>query len=144
MTHPLHVCTRWTLLAALASGLALPAFGADGSAGQAQYEKQRAECTSGKSNQDKATCLKEAAAALAESKRGQLGDSGADYRRDQMERCKPLSGAEQRDCIARMKGGGTVSGSVEGGGILREKVTREVVAAPSAAPSAAASGSAPR
>jgi hypothetical protein len=39
-----------------------------------------------------------------------------------------LAGDERRDCLARMRGEGTVSGSVEAGGILREKVT--VVPAP--------------
>ena len=34
-----------------------------------------------------------------------------------------LSGDERADCIARMNGEGSVSGSVGGGGILREKVT---------------------
>lgn len=97
--------------------------GAATSPEQAQYDKQKAACLAGQSNQDKATCLKEAGAALEEAKRGNLNDGNANYRRNQADRCKALSGSEQTDCVARMRGSGTVSGSVGAGGILREKTT---------------------
>ncbi|MEO7339093.1 MAG: hypothetical protein ABIV63_21160, partial [Caldimonas sp.] len=44
-------------------------------------------------------------------------------RRNAKDRCDALSGDERSDCVARMKGEGTTSGSVAGGGILREKRT---------------------
>ncbi len=110
-----------------ALSLAFAAHAADAVSPQAKYEQQRAACNAGKSNQDKATCLKEAGAALGEAKRGRLNDADADYRRNETERCKTLTGDEQRDCLARMKGSGSVSGSVGSGGILREKRTKEVV-----------------
>ena len=47
-------------------------------------------------------------------------------RRNALKRCVPLPDAERKDCVARMQGQGTISGSVEGGGIYRELVTREV------------------
>lgn len=39
---------------------------------QARYQHERAACMEGSSNQDRATCLKEAAAAYQEAKAGQL------------------------------------------------------------------------
>ena len=94
---------------------------------QARYEQERARCLSGESGQAQATCLKEAVNALEAAKHGQLNDANATYRKNAKERCDVLTGDEQRDCIARAKGQSTsVSGSVKGGGILRETVTREV------------------
>ena len=93
---------------------------------QARYEQERAKCLSGASNQDRATCLKEAGAARDEARRGQLNDGDAKYRRNAKIRCEVLTGDEARDCLARMKGQGSISGSAEDGGILRETVTLEV------------------
>ena len=91
-----------------------------------KYKTDRAACVSGRTPQDRATCLREAGAARDEARRGQLNDGGADYRKNDKERCDVLTGDEQRDCIARRQGKGSVSGSVEGGGVMRETVTREV------------------
>jgi hypothetical protein len=105
---------------------------------QARYEQERAKCLDGSSNQDRATCLKEAGAARDAAKHGQLDDGDARYRRNARDRCNALTGDEARDCVARMSGKGTTSGSAQGGGIYRETVTREVkpVDAPAAAASA--------
>jgi hypothetical protein len=103
---------------------------------RARYEQDRAKCLSGLSNQDQATCLKEAGAALDAAKQHQLDDGDAKYRRNAKTRCDALSGDEARDCRARMKGKGTVSGSVESGGVLRETVTHEVQPAADAASAA--------
>ncbi len=87
------------------------------------YQRERAACLSGQSSQDRTTCLKEAAAALVEARRGGLSPaSGADA-----ERCNALVGVERAACVARMHGAGKVSGSVEGGGVLRELTVREVM-----------------
>jgi hypothetical protein len=45
-------------------------------------------------------------------------------------RCEALAGDDRAACVARMNGEGTISGSVAGGGILRELVTSEVVPSP--------------
>ena len=90
---------------------------------QDRYERERAACLSGRSPQDQATCLREAGAALQAARRGDLTGGAGDLKRNARERCNVLAGDERRDCLARMRGEGTVSGSVEGGGILREKVT---------------------
>ena len=111
------------LLAALATAPAL-------AAGEAQirYQQDRAACSSGASNQSRDTCLKEAGAAYAEARKGELGAAATPDARNASLRCKPLSGDERRDCLARMQGAGTTSGSAASGGILRELVTIEPAA----------------
>ena len=123
---------------------------------QLRYQQERARCLAGSSNQDRATCLKEAGAARDEARKGQLNDGDAKYRSNATDRCKVLTGDEARDCLARMKGKGgsatsgttnttnTTSGSAQSGGILRETVTREtkpVEPAPSPMPAAPAASS---
>ena len=44
-----------------------------------------------------------------------------------MARCEALAGDERTACVARIRGEGSVSGSVAGGGILREIVITEPV-----------------
>lgn len=101
---------------------------------KARYEQERARCMSGQSGQAQATCLKEAGAALDVSKQGGLNDGNAKYKKNAKERCDALTGDQQRDCIARMKDAPNTmeSGSVKGGGILRETVTVEPAPAASA------------
>jgi hypothetical protein len=102
---------------------------------QARYERERAVCLTGRSNQDQATCLKEAGAARDVARRGLLDEGNPNYRRNQLDRCKALIGDEAKDCRLRMKGAGTVSGSASAGGIYRELTTIEP-AAPAPAASA--------
>jgi len=93
---------------------------------QAQYEHERSVCLSGQSNQDRATCLQEAGAARNDARRGLLEESQrTDYRRNALERCRIFDGEDAKDCRARILGAGTTSGSVAGGGVLREVVTIE-------------------
>jgi hypothetical protein len=72
------------------------------------------------SRPDRATCLREAGAALQEAKRGRSGDAQGAYERNRLLRCDRLAAEEREDCLRRMRGEGTVSGSVESGGIYRE------------------------
>ena len=105
---------------------------------QARYEQERARCLSGQSGQAQDTCLKEAVNARDAAMKGQLTDGDGKLRKNAKERCDVLTGDEKRDCISRVKGASntTESGSVKGGGILRETVTIEP--APSPAPAASA------
>ena len=114
---------------------AAPAWSADKaelSAAQQRYRDEVATCKDGRSNQDRATCMKEAGAALAEARRGTLAKPGADLTANRTQRCDALPGDQRTACMARMQGQGTTSGSVEGGGVLRELVTVERVPAASA------------
>lgn len=95
---------------------------------QKRYQEDRALCMSGRSSQDRATCLKEAAAALQAAKRGELQDGQANYEKNLLARCTYLPKADREDCERRMRGEGTTTGSVEGGGIYRE--LRTLVPAP--------------
>ena len=87
---------------------------------QAQYRQDRADCMSGRTNQDRATCLKEAGAALQAAQRGGLTKGQVPYEQNQLIRCNALPANDREDCVRRIKGEGTTSGSVESGGIYRE------------------------
>jgi len=87
-----------------------------------QYLEERAYCLSGRSAQDRATCLREAGAAQSEAKSGKLADASADFEKNRIARCSYQKGNDYEYCVRRMRGEGTVSGSVAGGGILRELV----------------------
>jgi hypothetical protein len=91
---------------------------------QARYQRERAACMNGESHQDRATCLKEAGAALQEARHGNLVTMDArQYERNRLARCDAHPPEEREDCVRRMHGEGTTTGSVEGGGIYRELVT---------------------
>lgn len=105
--------------AMLVAGMAVAADG-DLAEAQARYRQDRAACIAGQSHQDRATCLREAGAALQEAKRGGDGNDQNEYEKNRLLRCERLAAGEREDCVRRMHGEGTVSGSVEGGGIYRE------------------------
>jgi len=86
------------------------------------YQYDRADCMSGLAGPDRTTCLREAGAALDEAKRGKLADPNTDFEHNRVARCDYLKEPDKGYCLRRMRGEGTVSGSVEGGGILRELV----------------------
>lgn len=123
-------------LSLLAAGLSFApgaAFAAD--AGASAYKQERAACLSGLSHQDRETCLREAGAARGEARRGNLNDGTTSYEQNAVTRCNALPAADRPDCVRRVTGG-TMSGSVETGGIYRETTT--VIVAPPAAPAAPA------
>ena len=91
---------------------------------QARYRQDMALCASGKSNQDRATCQIEARSALAEARRGGLAVApDTTYSANARQRCAAHTGIDKDACDARMRGEGSVAGSVGAGGILRESVT---------------------
>lgn len=149
-TYPLRRVIRHQAMCLSVSLLCLSAFAATAAAPgpavaeiEARYKQDRAKCLSGISNQDQSTCLQEATAARDAAKRGQLDDGDARYRRNAKVRCEALTGDEARDCLDRMKGGGTRSGSAQGGGLYRESVTR-TTPPPEVAGSPAPAASSPR
>ena len=91
---------------------------------RSRYVKERAICLAGASNQDRATCLEEAGAALQASRRGSLDDSSFNQQAQNSEaRCDALPAGDRQDCIRRMRGEGVVSGTAADGGIYREITT---------------------
>jgi len=92
---------------------------------QTTYQRDRAACMSGQTSQDRATCLQEASAALQESSRGNLNDGQSDFERNRLLRCEKQPPEDRQDCVRRMSSEARTSGSVEGGGVMRELVTPE-------------------
>lgn len=116
---------RIALLAAglcLGAGSAIAAEGNKSGGTSATIAQERANCMSGNTNQDRATCLREAGAAQQEFQRGNLRDTG-DYASNASKRCAALPAVEKADCERRAMGEGSVSGSVGSGGVVRELVT---------------------
>lgn len=109
----------------------------------ARHQADRAECMGSNPSQPRELCLRSADTSLAMAKRGEVDDPQTPYAANALRRCQPLSEEDRRDCIARMQGQGTTSGSVKAGGIYRELVTREV-AAPSPDKPASSALEAPR
>jgi hypothetical protein len=111
------------LYAAGALLISTTSIAADRSSAETVYQRDRAACNSGQSGQDRATCLREAGAARQEARRGRLEDGQGEFERNRLLRCDSQPLQDREDCVRRMNGEGTTSGSVQGGGILRELVT---------------------
>ncbi|MDW5444859.1 hypothetical protein [Polaromonas sp. SM01] len=85
--------------------------------------KERAACLEGRTQQDQATCLREVNNAAASKRAGKLDNSGAQFEANARLRCEALSGEDRTACEARVIGYGNSSGSVAGGGVIREVET---------------------
>lgn len=146
--------TLASLAAAIAVGGAVvlasePGQAADASASatSSSYQKERADCNAGRTAQDRATCLKEAGAAQDERKRNRLDNTGS-ARENAVARCNAVAAKDKADCLARIEGSTnanqrtTTSGSVAGGGVIRETTT--TITGQPATPAPAAGVSAPR
>ena len=127
--HPIRYGPLSRLL--VAAGLAAlsgPLLAATTTAGetQATYQRDVTACRSGKTGPELSSCMQEARAAYAEARKGVLGDGIDVDTSTAIKRCDALKENDEHvACIARMNGKGTTSGSVAGGGIYRELVTRE-------------------
>ncbi len=131
------------LVAALGAASALAADGSSAAKSEARYQRDAAVCLSKRYAGDKDDCLSEAGTARSQREPVTIDPDPQRYMRNALKRCEPLPEADRIDCIARMQGRGTTSGSVAGGGIYRELVTREVGLPPSPMP-ASAPASAPK
>ena len=98
-----------------------PVNSAQTSAAQARYQQERAACLNGQSNQERATCLREANAALVEARHGGMDSSAVNLPDNQRKRCDRLSGDDRSAFITRMQGAGTTSGSVAGSGVTNSR-----------------------
>lgn len=94
---------------------------------RARYEQEREKCMTNNTQDTLATCLREANNALDAARKGQLSSPGVAAPGNATQRCAAFqSTAEQAECVRRMQNS-PVSGSVSGGGVLRESVTTTVV-----------------
>lgn len=113
------------LAALLATGAASAQVksGTTGIDASGNYRQERAACMSGMTQQDRATCLREAGAAAAEKRAGRLDTNADQYAANALKRCDTLQGEDRAACTARIAGRGDVQGSVAGGGVLRSVET---------------------
>jgi hypothetical protein len=107
-------------LLAVTAAAAQIATGTTGIDASGNYQQEVNACLAGRTQQDQATCLEEARNAQGEKRRGLLDDAGGDFQANAMARCDVLTGQDKAACQARMMGFGGISGSVAGGGLLRE------------------------
>lgn len=136
----------WALVvlsAAMGASTALAAGKGTAMEAEGRYQRDVAACRIAPPGTDKAACLREAGAVRASKEPVSMDPDPARFARNALKRCDPLPEPERSGCVARMQGQGTISGSVAGGGILRELVTRET-AGPIEAPAAGAAASAAR
>jgi hypothetical protein len=110
-------------LLAMTAATAQVATGTTGIDTSGSYQQEVQACMTGKTQQDRETCLKEARNAQADKKRGVLDNAGARFDNNAAARCGVLAGEEKAACQARVMGYGSTSGSVAGGGVLREVET---------------------
>jgi hypothetical protein len=130
MTAPDHGHSRKALvsygvaaLLAMTAATAQVATGTTGIDASGSYQHEVNSCMSGRTQEDQATCLREARNAQADKQRGVLDNENAQYQANARARCDVLTGEDKAACQARLMGYGETSGSVAGGGILREVET---------------------
>jgi hypothetical protein len=114
------------LLALLASSSVLAASKSDSLDPRLIYQRESAACSALRDFDTRANCLSEASTRYAVTRPTPAEEQTDALMRNALRRCEPLPPALRSDCLARMQGQGTTSGSVAGGGIYRELVTREV------------------
>jgi len=85
--------------------------------------EERARCMKIAADEARRTCLREAGAAQVEARRGTLVEPRENYESNRLMRCSYYRDPQERSyCERRMRGEGTVSGSIEEGAIVRELV----------------------
>jgi uncharacterized membrane protein len=80
-------------------------------------------CTYGIAQDGSNNCMSKAEFNITTSRQSALDSDPAQYMRNALARCENLKGDDREDCLSRIRGGGTISGSVEAGGLYRELVT---------------------
>ena len=114
------LCALFAVAAAMAQVSISGDTGIDNSG---NYQQERAWCMANTNGEEQVTCLKNSAAAQAEKRRGTLDSNSANFDANAMQRCDVLAGEERVACQARVAGYGSASGSVMGGGIIKQVET---------------------
>ena len=104
----------------------LPAAAAADKGAEAAYQEARAVCLSGSSQQDRATCLKEAGAVRAERRSGRAdkSESVTTLQANALKRCEVQPPQQRSECERLARGEGSQVGTVKGGGVIKEIVTQ--------------------
>ena len=87
------------------------------------YTHERAWCIANTAGEERASCLKNSGAAQVERGRGTLDTNGRAFETNAMQRCDVFLSEERGACEARVAGYGSASGSVQGGGIIKQVET---------------------
>lgn len=91
-----------------------------------QYEREKADCMTGRTSEPRDVCLREAGAAYAQARRGRLisrGDGPEAWAANALKRCEAQPAEDRETCERRVREG-QVDGSVSGGGQLRTLTVR--------------------
>ena len=113
----------FTAVLAMTAATAQVASGTTGIDATGSARSEAAACNSGRTQQDRETCLREVRNANADKRAGKLDNAGAQFNANAVQRCNALSGEDKVACEARIVGYGSTQGSVAGGGVIREVET---------------------
>ena len=94
--------------------------GATGIDTSGNAKSEMAACTTGRTQQDKQTCMKEVRNANQAKRAGQIDNAGSQFEANALKRCNSLEGDDKASCVARVLGYGKPQGSVAGGGVVTE------------------------
>lgn len=119
-------------LLAVGAASAQVASGTTGIDASGSTQREKAACHNGMTQQDFVTCMREANNAAAAKRSGKLDNSGGQFEANALKRCDVLQGNDKIACEARIMGYGSTSGSVAGGGVVRQIET--VVLPPNGGP----------
>ena len=111
-----------SLLTVTAAGAQVAA-GTTGIDASGSYKKEVQSCLKGLSQQDQATCLREANNARAEKSNPAPASTASNLNANATARCNVLTGEDKAACTARVLGYGSESGSVAGGGVMTKVET---------------------
>jgi len=77
-------------------------------------------CLTGRTQQDRQTCMTEVRNANAAKRAGKVDNASTDFKANALKRCDIFKGEDLVACQARIVGYGKTDGSVAGGGAIRE------------------------
>jgi hypothetical protein len=89
--------------------------------GNAQSEMNA--CKTGRTQQDRETCMIEVRNANAAKRAGKVDNANGQFAANALKRCDVFKGEDQIACQARIVGYGKADGSVAGGGVVRQVET---------------------
>jgi hypothetical protein len=101
---------------------------------ETRYQKEAGLCMALRPSDERDTCLDGAYGRLLNTRPTPLEELAYQLKANALKRCEPLPEPLRKDCVERMSGGGSQTGSVSQGGIYRELVTVEVGPRPAAKP----------
>lgn len=109
-----------TATLALTAATAQVASGTTGIDNTGNAKSELAACNSGRTQQDKATCLVEVKNANEARRAGKVDNAGGQFAANALARCNVLTGDDKLACEARVVGYGNPQGSVAGGGVITQ------------------------